>query len=86
MTSRSRWSASRPSRSASEPAYSRMIARTASTCWSISASGMRVGVGRVLDQPAQAVGDGCDQREAEGRGLALDVVGGVKQRRRGSAW
>ena len=37
-------------------------------------------VGRVLDQPAQAVGGRRDERIAEGRGLALDVVGGVKQR------
>ena len=37
-------------------------------------------VGRVLDQPAQAVGGRRDERIAEGRGLALDVVGGVEQR------
>ena len=42
-----------------------MMARTASTCWSTSASGMRCHVGRVLDQPAQAVGDRA--RPAESR-------------------
>ena len=41
---------------------------------------MRVDVGRVLDQPAQAVGGRRHQRKTEGRGFALDVVGGVEQR------
>ena len=36
-------------------------------------------VRRVFDQPAQTVGGGRDQWKAEGRGFALDVVGGVKQ-------
>ena len=34
----------------------------------------------MLDQPAQAVGDGRDQRKAEGRRLTLDVVRGEEQR------
>ena len=36
-------------------------------------------VGRVLDQPAQAVGGRRHQRKSEGRGFALDVMGGVEQ-------
>ena len=36
-------------------------------------------VGRMLDQPAQAVGGQHDQGKSEGRGLALDVMGGVKK-------
>ena len=35
---------------------------------------------RQLDQPAQAVGDGGDQRKAQGGGLAFDVVAGAEQR------
>ncbi len=34
----------------------------------------------MLEQPAQAVGDDADGGVAESRGLALDVVGGAKQR------
>ena len=37
-------------------------------------------VGRVLDQPAQAVGGRRDEGIAEGRRFALDVVGGMEQR------
>ena len=36
-------------------------------------------VRRMLDQAAQAVGDGRDQRIAEGRRLTLDVVRGAEQ-------
>ena len=39
-----------------------------------------VGSGRVLDQPAKAVGRGRHRRIAEGGGFALDIVGGVEQR------
>ena len=41
---------------------------------------MRVASGVIFDQPAQAVGGRRHRRIAEGRGFALDVVGGVEQR------
>ena len=37
------------------------------------------GVGRVFDQPAQAVGGRRHRRIAEGGGFALDVMGGVEE-------
>ena len=37
-----------------------------------------VGIGRMFQQPTQAVRDRLGEREAEGSGLALDVVGGAK--------
>ena len=39
----------------------------------------RVEIGRVLDDPAQALGGSARRRIAEGGGIALDVVGGAKQ-------
>ena len=38
-----------------------------------------VEIGRVLDDPAQAFGGDAGGREAEGGGVALDVMGGAKQ-------
>ena len=35
--------------------------------------------GRVLDDPAQALGGGAGGRVAEGGGVALDIMGGAKQ-------
>ena len=81
---RSPGAASRPARRRfarlSPRVFACMMARIASTCWSISAQRQPRDVRRVLDQPAQAVGDRRDQRIAEGRGLALDVVRGAEQR------
>ena len=37
-----------------------------------------VGIGLMFQQPTQAVRDRLGEREAEGSGLALDVVGGAK--------
>ena len=38
-----------------------------------------VEIGRVLDDPAEAVGGGAGGGIAEGGGVALDVMGGAKQ-------
>ena len=38
-----------------------------------------VEIGRVLDDPAQALGGGAGRRETEGGGVALDVMGGTEQ-------
>ena len=38
-----------------------------------------VEIGRMLDDPAQALGGGAGGGKAEGGGVALDVMGGAKQ-------
>ena len=38
-----------------------------------------VKIGRMLDDPAQALGGGAGGGESEGGGVALDVMGGAKQ-------
>ena len=63
-------------------AFSRMMARMASTCWSTRSSGMRVMSGVCSISRHRLSASARDQRKAEGRGLALDVVGGVEQARR----
>ena len=43
-------------------------------------------IGRVLDDPAQALGGGAGGRETEGGGVALDVMGGAETVPRAWRW